>query len=153
MPLADSNRIAFLESIRDWYLFHLGGIHSAADRGDGLRLLLDSPLDEIPVTMESISQIRNQLERYASGDMDWTISAADALITDICVLRDWGECCVNDQFDLEFVFDTDASRVVKTCMACGYTLDTAGHIRERPKHYHIARRSELKTAGAIEDTT
>ncbi len=88
MPLFDNDRIAFLESLRNWYLFHLGGIHDPSKRGYGLKLLLDSPLEEIPVTKESINRVKRQLARYALGDMEWTLSAAEALINDICVLRD-----------------------------------------------------------------
>jgi len=153
IPLADGDRIAFLRSLRQWYLLHLGGIHDDSQRGDGLKLLMDSSLDEIPVTEQSIVQARRQLERYRSGDMNWTLAAVDALITDICVLRDWNDCCVNDQFDLEYVIDTDTCTVVKTCTACGYTLDVVGNARERPGNFRIASRSELVAAGVIENAT
>ena len=153
MPLFDSDRIVFLESLRNWYLLHLDGIHSSSKRGDGLKLLLDSSLNEIPVTAESINHVKHQLARFASSDMEWTLSAVDALINDICVLRDWDDCCINDQFDLEYVFDIDRSSVVKTCTVCGYTLDTTGNIRDRPERYRIALRSDLMAAAVIEEDT
>lgn len=153
IPLFDNDRIAFLESLRNWYLFYLGGIHDPSKRGYGLKLLLDSPLDEIPVTKESINHVKHQLARYASGDMEWTLSAAEALINDICALRDWDDCCINDQFDLEYVFDIETSRVLKTCTSCGYTLDTTGNIHDRPERYRTALRSDLMAAGVIKEAT
>lgn len=70
VPLFDSDRIRFFESLRDWYLLHLGGIHSPSRRSDGLKLLLESPLDEIPATWESLNHVNRQLARYASGEME-----------------------------------------------------------------------------------
>ena len=153
MPLAATSRIEFLESLRTWYLLHLAGIHRASDRGDGLRLLLDSPLDEIPVTKEAVARARLQIQRYTAGDLNWTTSAVDALITEICVARDWNACCDDDQFDLEYVFDSDCSCVLKICSACGSTFDVAGKLREKSRNFRIASRSELKDAGLLENDT
>jgi len=120
-----------------------------SEQGDGIRRLLSEVFDEVPVIAESIRHARTQLQRYRSGEMDWSLSAVNRLMTDVCVLRDWKECCTNDEYNFEYVLDTDSSQILKICTFCGCALDLAGGSCERPSHYRIANGSELVAARVI----
>lgn len=139
-----------VDRLNDWYQFCLSGIRQNA-RGDSKSVdwFLATPLDELPITNESIESAKNLASRYKSGELTWSVDAAFGMISELVIHRDWSDCCPFDQGDLEYYADENG-RVAKLCGICGTATSVRGAEFEEA-HSRPATKSELRAVRLFPD--
>ena len=148
LPNAELSHESFLVALRSWYRQFIEGIDRNSQI-DFINLLLNSPPSDLPVTDTAIKHCRNQIPRYVSGDLNWSLAAVHRIISTLVVHRDWENSCDEDQGDLEYFFDLDASVVVMVCELCQRAFTQDGRTVERPSKLRPATRRELIAAGVL----